>query len=25
MIILNNPALLSKWFNLDNIIVNHRP
>ncbi|WP_416370764.1 tryptophanase leader peptide [Yersinia intermedia] len=25
MIILNSTYMTSKWFNIDNVIVNHRP
>ncbi|MBW1215360.1 tryptophanase leader peptide [Pantoea allii] len=25
MIILNSTCVISKWFNIDNIIVNHLP
>ncbi|MBN6031928.1 tryptophanase leader peptide [Pantoea ananatis] len=25
MIILNNSSIISKWFNIDNVIVNHLP
>ncbi|HCN01722.1 MULTISPECIES: tryptophanase leader peptide [Pantoea] len=25
MIILNSSSVISKWFNIDNVIVNHLP